>query len=52
LYTESLAALIAFVRRRALAGGSAAHVSRAVRAEAKRALTLLEHGLGDYGVRR
>jgi hypothetical protein len=41
-------ALIDYVRRRTLAGDSAAAIGRGVRAEAKRALALLEQGLGDY----
>src|SRR6185503_11908487 len=41
-------ALIDYVRRRTLAGDSAAGVARGVRAEAKKAFTLLRAGLGDY----
>ena len=41
-------ALIDYVRRRTLAGDSAAAVARGVRAEAKKAFTLLRAGLGDY----
>jgi AcrR family transcriptional regulator len=44
-------ALIDYVRRRTLAGDSAAAIARGVRAEAKRALALLERGLGDYARR-
>jgi AcrR family transcriptional regulator len=44
-------ALIDYVRRRTLAGDSASAIGRGVRAEAKRALTLLERGLGDYARR-
>jgi len=43
--------LIDYVRRRALAGASARTIARGVRAEAKRAISLLERGLGDYGVK-
>jgi AcrR family transcriptional regulator len=41
-------ALIDHVRRRTLAGDSAAATARGVRAEAKKAFTLLRAGLGDY----
>jgi AcrR family transcriptional regulator len=41
-------ALIDYVRRRTLAGAGAAAIRRGVRAEAKRALALLERGLGGY----
>jgi AcrR family transcriptional regulator len=44
-------ALIDYVRRRALAGDSASAIGRGVRTEAKRALALLERGLGDYARR-
>ncbi len=44
-------ALIDYVRRRALAGDSASAIGRGVRGEAKRALALLERGLGDYARR-
>jgi AcrR family transcriptional regulator len=40
--------LIDYVRRRTLAGASAAAIGRGVRAEAQKALALLEGGLGDY----
>jgi len=43
-------ALIDYVRRRTLAGDSAAAIGRGVRAEAKRALALLENGLGNYAM--
>jgi AcrR family transcriptional regulator len=43
-------ALIDYVRRRTLAGDSAAAISRGVRAEAKRALARLERGLRDYAM--
>jgi AcrR family transcriptional regulator len=45
-------ALIDYVRRRTLAGASAAAVRRGLRSEAKRALGLLERGLGDYARKR
>jgi AcrR family transcriptional regulator len=45
-------ALIDHVRRRALAGDQASELARDVRTRAKRALTLLEGGLGDYAVKR
>jgi AcrR family transcriptional regulator len=41
-------ALIDYVRRRTIAGASAHAIARGLRAQAKRALALLEHGLGDY----
>jgi hypothetical protein len=41
-------ALIDDVRRRTIAGAGAHAIARGLRAEAKRALALLEHGLGDY----
>jgi AcrR family transcriptional regulator len=41
-------ALIDYVRRRTLAGDSAAAIGRGVRAEAKKAFTLLERGLSEY----
>jgi AcrR family transcriptional regulator len=44
-------ALIDRVREQALAGVPAARIGRDVRTEAKRAITQLEHGLGDFGVR-
>ena len=44
-------ALIDYVRRRTLAGDSAAAIGRGVRSEARKALTLLERGLGDYARR-
>ena len=43
--------LIDYVRRRALAGASAQSISKGVRAEAKKAVALLERGLAGYGVR-
>jgi AcrR family transcriptional regulator len=45
-------ALIDYVRRRTLAGDSASAIGRGVHAEAKRALALLERGLGDYARKR
>ncbi len=42
-------ALIDHVRALALSGASAAKIRRSVRAEAERAVTLLERGLGDLG---
>jgi AcrR family transcriptional regulator len=45
-------ALIDYVRARALAGAPASQVAREVRARAKRAFELLEHGMGEYGVRK
>ena len=44
-------ALIDHVRDHALAGAPAASIRTGVRAEAERGITLLEHGLGDFGVR-
>jgi AcrR family transcriptional regulator len=44
-------ALIDYVREHALAGAPAARIRTGVRAEAERAIALLEHGLGDFGVR-
>jgi AcrR family transcriptional regulator len=44
-------ALIDYVRRRTLAGDSAAAIGRGVRAEAKTAFALLERGLGEYASR-
>jgi AcrR family transcriptional regulator len=44
-------ALIAYVREQALAGEPAARIRAGVRAEAERAIALLERGLGDVGVR-
>jgi len=44
-------ALIEYVRRRTLAGDSAAAIGRGVRAEAKRAFALLGEGLGEYARR-
>ena len=41
-------ALIDYVRRRTLAGDSAAAIGRGVRAEAKKAFALVGRGLGDY----
>jgi AcrR family transcriptional regulator len=43
-------ALVAYTRRRVLAGARSPELADDVRAEAERALALLEHGLGDYGV--
>jgi AcrR family transcriptional regulator len=45
-------ALIDHVRALTLAGAPAAQIRRDVRREAKRAIAALEHGLGDFGVRR
>jgi AcrR family transcriptional regulator len=45
-------ALIDHVRALALAGAPAAQIRRDVRREAKRSIAQLEHGLGDFGVRR
>jgi hypothetical protein len=45
-------ALIDYVRERTLAGASAPEISREVRAQAKRAFRRLEHGLGDYAIKR
>jgi AcrR family transcriptional regulator len=44
--------LIDYVRRRTLAGASAAEIAREVRLETKRAFARLERGLGDYAVKR
>ena len=44
--------LIDYVRRRTLAGARVPELAREVRREAKRALTRLEGGLGDYAVKR
>ena len=44
-------ALIDYVREQAAAGAPAARIRRGVRAEALRAIALLERGLGDFGVR-
>jgi AcrR family transcriptional regulator len=44
-------ALIDYVREEAAAGTPAARIRHGVRAEAERAIALLERGLGDYGVR-
>jgi AcrR family transcriptional regulator len=41
-------ALIDYVRRKTIAGASAHAIARGLRAQAKQALALLEHGLGDY----
>jgi AcrR family transcriptional regulator len=41
-------ALIDYVRRKTIAGASAHAIARGLRAQTKRALALLEHGLGDY----
>jgi AcrR family transcriptional regulator len=43
--------LIDYVRRRTLAGARAPDIAREVRSQAKRAFSLLESGLGDYGVK-
>jgi AcrR family transcriptional regulator len=45
-------AVIDYSRREIVAGTRNPVLSRRVRAETKRALGLLEHGLGGYGVRR
>jgi AcrR family transcriptional regulator len=42
-------ALIDYVRENALAGAPAARIRKGVRAEAERAIALLERGLGKYG---
>jgi AcrR family transcriptional regulator len=42
--------LVAYVRAGTLAGTPNATLARGVRAQAKKALARLEHGLGDYGV--
>ena len=44
-------ALIDYVRERTLAGARASDLAREVRAQAKRALALLERGLGRYAVK-
>ena len=44
-------ALIAYTRRRVLEGGFAPRLARDARAQAERALALLEDGLGDYAVK-
>jgi AcrR family transcriptional regulator len=44
-------ALIDYTRRRIVAGGLSSRLPRDVRAQAQRALALLERGLGDYAVR-
>jgi AcrR family transcriptional regulator len=44
-------ALIGYVREQAAAGAGAAAIRDGVRAEAERAIALLERGLGDFGVR-
>jgi AcrR family transcriptional regulator len=44
-------ALIDHVRAQALAGAPAARIRRSVRAEAERAIALLERGLGRFGAR-
>ena len=43
--------LIEYVRRRVLAGASAATIARELRAQGEQALGLLEGGLGDYAAR-
>ena len=43
--------LIDYVRRDVLAGGQASEIARRLRAQATRALALLERGLGDYAIR-
>jgi|SRR4051794_2542500 len=45
-------ALVRYARREILAGTRNPRLLRQVRAEGKRALAALEHGLGDYAVRR
>lgn len=45
-------ALIDYVRRRTLAGWEVPQIARETRAQARRALAALEHGLGDYGRRK
>jgi len=45
-------ALIAFVRGRVLSGAPVTRIAGDLRAQAERALGLLEEGLGDYAVRR
>jgi AcrR family transcriptional regulator len=44
--------LLDYARRRIVAGARNPRLVRDVRAQAKRALTLLEHGLGRYAVKR
>jgi AcrR family transcriptional regulator len=44
-------ALLGYVRRGVLAGRSNQALARGVRAQAKRALALFEHGLGDFAVK-
>ena len=45
-------ALIEFVRERTLAGAPAGEIARATRSQGKRAFARLEHGFGDYAVKR
>ena len=45
-------ALVAYSRRRVVAGARQPRLARDVRAEADRALARLDAGLGDYGIRR
>jgi AcrR family transcriptional regulator len=44
--------LIDYVRRRVLAGAAAPQIATELRGQAETALARLEHGLGDYAVRR
>jgi AcrR family transcriptional regulator len=44
--------LVAYVRRETLAGTPNAKLVRDLRAQAKRAVATLEHGLGNFGIRR
>jgi len=44
--------LVDYVRQGTLAGTPNAKLARDLRAQAKRALTSLEHGLADYGIKR
>jgi hypothetical protein len=44
-------ALVAYSRREILAGTRNPKLARQVRAEGKRALAVLERGLGDYAIR-
>jgi AcrR family transcriptional regulator len=44
--------LVDYARKATLAGTPNATIARALRTQAKRALERLDHGLGDYGVRR
>jgi AcrR family transcriptional regulator len=44
--------LIAYVRRRTIAGDSVREIAPDLRSQAEAALELLERGLGDYGVKR